>query len=62
MEWNGEYNKTNLFVSYNFGIVVFYCELDKPEFVSENEGEDDTDGNSVQFVSVLTDLLAELTE
>jgi hypothetical protein len=53
--------KTKLFVSCKYGIVVLYCELDKPEFVSGNEGEDDTDGNSVQFVSVRTDLLAELT-
>jgi hypothetical protein len=56
-----EYNKTKLFVSCNFGIVVLYCKLDKPEFVSENESEVDTDGNSVQFVSVCSDLLAELT-
>ena len=56
-----EYNKTKLFVSCQYGIVVLYCEQDKPEYVSEMEGEDDTDVNWVQFVSVLTDLLAEFT-
>ena len=48
-------------MSCNFGIVVLYCVLDIPEFVSENEGEGDTDGDSVQFVSVRTVLLTELT-
>ena len=61
MEWDEDYNKTKLFVSCKYGSVVLYCELDIPEFVSENECEDDTHGNSVQFVSVRTVLLAELT-
>jgi hypothetical protein len=54
-----DYNKTKLFMPCKYGIVVLYCEWDKPEYVSENEGEDDTDDNSIQFVSVLADLLAE---
>ena len=38
-----DYNKTKLFVSCKYGIVVLYSEQDKQEYVSENESEDDTD-------------------
>ena len=57
-----DYNNTKLFVSCKYGIVALYSECDKPECVSDNEGEDDDDDdNSVQFVSVLTYLMAEFT-